>query len=298
MDYVAVHCDQEGLVWYRLPGQPPCCSGQRPDDFVDHFCLRVVHRVRLAGCPANAALALTLCALRRAGGCGPVEACALKHLDPSCPAALLLAADRVFQPASCGGWRVLSAADEAAYAVTARVAAGQPALDLLPGHPAWAAVSFPGAVDLHAVARVLAEVVDPRFFVLPDAPACRKSLWRYFGLDVREAGPALRGAGGVRGRRFRELVAAWAPATEAGRSLRCDFLRRLLLVEGQRAGGLRAAVVVGKRVLLFWLSVWADVCTPRPGGDALFVPELFFWDRGVATLYRSYAADLGAGPAA
>lgn len=245
-------------------------------------------RVRLLGARGNVPLALAL--HRR--GIGVELGYPGTHDWPACIAdgpGVVVAACAGGQfdslAASVGGWRPMTDADAVAYAMAARFDSGGDADDatmaLFATHPAYPALSFIPHLDLRRAARLVATILDPRWFVDPETPDRLSRLKCFLGL-VGDRPP------GSPGRRSRRALAtdAWksTPALPAAVKEPGYFLwRHWAACDGEHR---RADLKTSCLFLDYLKATWLDAAKQCP--DRLFVPGHFFGRDATAAAWRAH----------
>lgn len=255
-----VHND---LVWFATGSAPACCSQLGAEPFVQQH-ITAGDGVRLLGSAANAALAVSLF---RAGANVMLGGPALvrETSTPDDTLAAIWLASRSTDPLC--PWHRMQAMDFRAYTLTAAVKAGrEDLLSCLPSHPAWPAVSFVPDCDRLCCCRLLATMVDPRWFVHPHHPSRLTRLYAWLGLS-------LANMTGWQNHPVAALaIGAWWPQGQTepqGQGWRDeDFLARIYSSRRTHASGLLAAT---RRFIGLLTHVWNDSC-----GRTLFDPASFF----------------------
>lgn len=203
--------------------------------------------------------------------------------------ALPAAAD-VLPASSCGGPGVVTDPVHAAYVLAGRVqdAAAGDAIAALGQHPAWPAMRFVHAINADALARLLAEIVDPRYYIPPRKPD-QNRLAAYLGLQNEYVGPALgrptpvgcdaRVGGKIRLARL--VMDCWRHDGVSGDPLEpMRFVWRAYF-RATRLGEVAAARVASELFVKYLVATWTAAIYPA-ATDRLFVPSLFFDDPATA----------------
>jgi hypothetical protein len=288
-----VHTGPDGRVWVLDGDRRPEDSGLLPEAFaLDRAFDR--ERVRVLGLPGDVSLAVQLYALARTGRrTGTVEVASPLAVRGTrrraAPVSVLMDMRQWVVRPSVGGWTEFGAdhfvSFSLALATRRRAQAGEIA-ELLARHPAWGAVSLVPHLDGMALAHLIGQVLDPRFFVDPDEPDRLSKLEAFLGLDPKVAQTGGRTAGcNERYARYRLLLEAWkrddpGPA-EAGRNPAL-FVWRAYYAAG---GGPKGDLCAGRRLAHYLRHTWLDGLYPGRPHDPLFSPDMFF-DGGGAAWYR------------
>ena len=182
-----LHVD-EGVVWRAgIKGSPECCW-QPPGEYLYRLPGDPDMHVRMVGARANAGLIAGLYARQRAGQLGSLSLvtpliCSTAAMRRE-PDLVLHALQDVTLSPSQGGFHIADASDYAAYALAEAIdgqASWSIVASLLYAHPAWPALSFIRHVDEQACAHLLADVLDPRWFVNTMHPNRSAAMERYLG---------------------------------------------------------------------------------------------------------------------
>jgi hypothetical protein len=299
-----------GMVWMLDGAAAPVDTGMTPGQFVAQLDVRETRAIRLLGCRQNAALITLLRA--RFGDAAVIEVGRPGHVDwaalePEGPAAVLLAIHQIDADApSRGGWHRLGCGEAAAYAMADQLAHGRSVQECMPqleAHPAYPALSFITRLDESAVVRLVAAILDPRWFIDPNHPDRAGRLKSYLGLDSLVA----RGSTSRRDRR-QQVMAAWRSGepridpTAPG-----DFLWRYWGgCYWREQNHARADLATARHFLDFLRWSWLDALHPQRRAwqsrydQGLFVPEHYFKigpeagggpDYATAAAFRRHMAD-------
>lgn len=188
-------------------------------------------------------------------------------------------------PVSLGGWHEVTVHDAVAYGITAsKYARNEPeaALLLLQEHPVIKPLSFIIDLDWACLASLLADIVDPRWYVSCTHPNRTAQLRSYVGLRTELLikvlsgdSDRLTGTKAVVCERLKLLMGAWTGGNQQPPGVPDldepgNFLwRRLLEFPADPVRGwLRASSMF----LSFMQSVWLDAMSSQE----LFVPEYLF----------------------
>lgn len=272
----------DGEVWYLDGDRLPCRAKARWDEFAESPIRRNAERVRVVGVPANAPLVVRLYELKLRDELAGVEVCSplvcSAAADRQNPEKVLFNMRRWNLAGTVGGWHEVTRADYVAYAMVSLVRGGAPMdrlLAFLPEHPAAAALSF-ACHDAVAMVRMLAGIVDPRWFVDPEAPDRPAKLLTFLGLD-----PATeRTTGGRRSlhrNRNREVLSAWMSGPEVGQPAGYFKRFRQDLVDGGESEW-KADLRTSQRFAQFLRQTWMAALYPMPNAwaEPLFEAGKFF----------------------
>ena len=308
---------EHGMIWYLVGDGLPRASYKTVETFLDSDVLAAAESVRVVGSADNALLILALAARQKAGQLAAVEvvtplvcATAAERADP----AMVLYRMRQFVRApSLGGYHQVTDTDIAMYqlVVSMQQEGWTPETQkALMAHPVWYPLRFIPALNPQQCALLLAEIVDPRWYIDVYCPDRGAKLEAYLGLDPKtQAGVTIRRAKKTRRHKICSTVlACWkrphlydnvvdrfelagprpfANSNEAG--LRPgDFPWRVWgyvrgVGPGSRQpgrGGVLADLRASQRFVAFLRLVWLqemyrDAVLPEQGAP-LFRPDQFF----------------------
>lgn len=294
-EFLKVTVDDQGVVWCLSGDQMPRCSGLRVPQFLESSVLGPDVSVRMVGSAANAELLIDLFERKLRGGLHGLQVCsplccesAAERKDPE----LLLYSMRSFGlPPSLGGWHEFDIKDYYSYALASHfhraLAAGEYTRKLLGGHPVWPALSFIAGLDIDACARLLATVIDPRWYIDASGDPNRGSkLEQYLGLNPKTQANLDRGNSPQQSR-CRLVLACWKtedPKKPIGPRF---FLWRAWAARG---GGTKGDLVASKLFIAYLRQVWAQAVCNGPQASRLFVPEHFFVNADEVMAYREHMA--------
>jgi len=272
-----------GIVWYAVNGSVPYSAGCTIDQFIQGLGDRPVY-ARCLGDTWNTPLVVALYDYCQYRG-GRVEAVGPGRVGgpaetPAGAARTIYCMQQAARARGPAGWRIVTQGEYVTYAIAARLGChgfdGRVA-ELLEQHPAWRSLCFVHGLAIPAVAMLLAEIVDPRWFADADNPDRVSRLFAFLGLCPRIQQRVYSHGGGTckRARRCTVVLQAWSsfpPQPETGGS---TFLWRVReAVGGGALGDLRAS----QRFILFLYHSWlAGLYAGDKSIDgSLFDPELFF----------------------
>ncbi len=186
-----------------------------------------------------------------------------------------------------GGWHVMTALDYPTYAMADVFARSGPEVDrelledLFAAHPAGHALTFIPHLDRMKVCRLLATVLDPRWYIDPDRPNSVARLKIYLGLV-----PGRRGRSVMRSARRSLVSGSWRTTPGVPRKAGDPgyFLwRHFATCDGTPE---QAYLKTDFRFLAYLRSVWLDSLYPT--ASRLFVPEYFFRDVKTSDAWRAW----------
>lgn len=289
-ELVRLHADDSGRVWFGDGDRVAVDSGSDAATFLSSDVARVVagaSRVRVLGTRANAGLIVALHQHKaRAPGFRPkvqIGSPALLSTEGRRhePAAVL---QQLWHPGA-GMWHDMREADFCSYAIASELPESGPVPEVVRRtavyHPAWLALSFVRGLCVDSACRLLAEILDPRWYRHPNRPSRPGKLYAHLGLtpgNMRaylDEGPAGRHYG-----RAELVLRTWSHS-----SPHC-FLWRHTDLYAERARGLLRA---SQRLISFVREVWLYAVAP-PHPEVSFDPALFFHDDADALAFVRHRA--------
>lgn len=288
-DTLKVHTDNSGHVWYCDGVSAPRNSSQTADTFLRSAVVnRLSAQIRLLGAPQNAELIIELFLRRQKREIAHVQVASPRAAgspdEIADPITALLKMRSLQASASCGGWHSVTMADYAIYALLARFLRNDFVLDdtattYLHAHPVYKIAKFIPNIDDAALARLLATIIDPRWYVDTRMPERASKLELFLGLTPKIQQRVSRAKTILsKPREFRcaNVLQCWKTQTadmavvDAPR----EFLWRIWAAAGADApGDLRASQAFVRFLRLNWLEV---LDTRRGKKDGLFLPTRYF----------------------
>ena len=302
-----LHTGPDGLVWYGTDTLPFECTGRPAAEFrqdADSFDLGLdrAKAVRLLGVAANAALVVGLSRFHRNDPRRAAQeillGSPLVYPGPAgaCPEAVLQALWQPAAPVQAGGcWHRMGPQEYTTYAIVSELAAtgGHPsdmARRSLRYHPAWPALSFLAGLDEDAACRLVAAVIDPRWFRHPTRPARLSRLTAFLGLTPANMAAYVAGTpGGHNYARAVTVLDTWATGFKHSMEGPHGFLHRIAAAApaGEYHLGLLKA---SERFARFLTEVWTAETALSP--EVRFDPGLFFKRPDEAAAYAAHRAAL------
>lgn len=301
-DTLKLHLDDAGSIWLAA-GVSPAVQLECPAAGI----LRYLEEhypgppaLRILGTAANAGLILQAYALaRRRNGtlelAGPMLCSSPQDLAD--PPQVLYGMRACVLPSSLGGWHKATAADQATYRLIHRLHGPTdetPSCEsLLLEHPVWRELSFiPTLSQLPnraALVRLLAEIVDPRWYIDPEHPNRISRLTAYLGLTPAnqqrvEQAPREPPA---RVRRCALACAAWWTDAAQDRADPRNFLWRVYHSAG---GGTIGRLRASQKFIVFLRYVWMQSLAKAAHSRCidLFEPDMLFKHDDELAAYRTH----------
>ena len=289
-DALKVHVGDNGRVWFALGSHAAVETGLTPGQFVASH-PRTPSPVRVLGVRGNAFLIRELLKqpyIQLEIG-GPQISEAPPHLCD--PAVVLHSMRRCRLSPGMGGWHQATADDRTTYCLMAYLyehAWDELAQAMLHNHPAWRALGFIPHLNKHAVADLLNEIIDPRWYVDPAAPHRTARLTAYLGLT-----PAIMGAVwderryGQHGQRCRMVWDCWDVGDPGDTTVPGAFLWRIFEARKGMYGALRAS----QKFVIFLRHTWLQALarpTRYSGQGELFIPDMLFKTPVEVQAFKSY----------
>jgi hypothetical protein len=297
---VKVTVDGRGAVWYLDGEQMPFCSGSDANEFSADFRTQTASRFRVVAFPENIPLILALY-----NNCSRKEEFPLEVCSPLCcegadrqdPELLLYRMRGYGLPPSLGGWHRFGPLDLPSYLLARALhpgagAAGDADAGLvrlyMRAHPAAVSLRFPDHLDELQLARLIAMVIDPRWFVDPHEPDSPSKLEQYLGLTPKNADDAAKGDTSWRADRCRLVKRVWDNLRDPADPN--DHGPRRFVYRERRRGGAVWDLKASRLFVDYLRQTWtASVCA-GPQRGRLFVPEYFFPFADEAAAYREHCS--------
>lgn len=286
---IKLHTAADGHIWYSKGISAPKNSEQ----IVDSFLLSPVTNgmglvFRILGVKQNAELICALYLRHYKGEVRAIELAGPNILDfreeINDPASVLLRMRSALVSSACGGWHQLTMHDYPTYAMLARMMRTNFVFDdtteaYFNLHPAQKSLSFIPTLSPEAAAKMLINVIDPRWYIDRQRPDRLKKLELFMGLT-----PSVQSKVSNKKyllRKSRELRCAsvldtWKtkPYEEIDIENPANFLYRIWHANG---GGTKGDLRASQAFLRYVNDNWLAGLEKRSGvKDGLFAPNLFF----------------------
>ena len=307
-----------GRVWESDGHGAPHDTLMKVTDYCRREAWRSADVVRLLGSPENVELILSLWEARQRGELADVQLASpvLCHdrgerRDPN---TVFLRMRSSYLPPSCGGWHSMSPLDYASYALAAalRASEGRYTVEVrncLWAHPVWPAARFPRFISRPALATLLGELLDPRWYIDPDRPNGTRRLLGFLGLNPRtQAGVMSLGRPNPMHDRCKLVHRCWSrPPLHIGLTYRQDWRPAEASQPGLAIGDdprdflwricySRKDPVIGhvrasQQFAIFLQQTWLQSLSQASSqAHEVFVPEHYFrWSSESAAFRRHFA---------
>lgn len=298
-----LHTAPDGEIWLADGTRAPRPSGMQLDRFMDSGVWRQPVRViRVLGLSYNAPLLTALFPwqsrhhIERLELAGPLVCTTVdERRDPE---VALFRMRQCLLPSALGGWHIMTDRDYASYSLVTRLQttgdwADESALSILMHHPAWYDLTFIRGLNPRMVARLLARIIDPRWFVDTRRPLRIARLENYLGLapSVQRVASSPTTSLNFAGENCRLVLQSWRSADPPGRGeleIPENFLWRIWFAAGQ---GVRGDLRASQAFVCFLRHTWLAALCVRPGSqDGLFNPDVIFNNEAELSAYRDHAA--------
>lgn len=218
------------------------------------------------------------------------------------PAMVLQHMQQLVCSPSMGGWHEVSEPEYRAYCLTAAVETMETDPDfgdrlrlLIADHPTWRALSFLPIREMFSTARMLSEIIDPRWYADHQHPNRKSKLLIFMGLTPKIVDDVLseRSITTPAMLRAQWLIESWAgsiPLESPPKHWLHEpnkFLYRTCL---QKGGGSTGVLRASQRYLNFLREIWLDSLQGTHQHDPLFEPTLFFETPAECRAFKMHCA--------
>jgi len=278
---IKLQCDAAGMVWLADGMSVP---SQCTDNFYNIFEAlpeREQYRFRLLGLKENADLIVWLFNAAVSRDDITIELATprlCQAAERQCPEVAIFRMRQCTWPSSLGGWHAVTLAEYFAYCLAAELQRSDvytATVDVLfKQHPAYHDLAFIDTLYAPAAARVVAEILDPRWFINLAHPYRVSALKNFMGISPQYCGKA--NANTVKGRRFQLVKQAWKGGGIApqGTDRPGDFLwRRQVNAKSKRAAELQGA---GDFIAYLSRTWHTQLLVNSPQKVELFIPDQLF----------------------
>lgn len=283
-----LHVDEDKKIWLSENNQMPVmCAG-------DYYSLepklfREDSVVKLIASTDNIPLILSLYNKKLKGDIQSLQICSpiIAH-NKKTEIAMMDTCHWKGWPASLGGWHEFSEDDYPSYylanyfATNSKLATLGVFDEVLKAHPAWKGLSFISHLNMDKCARLLATILDPRWFIDIKEPDKNSRIENFLGLkpSILSKTKSLSNSQSRQIRNCRLVLESWKmgrPTSDSEYNQPDNFLWRIHALEGCNE---KADIRVSQVFITFLKAVWLDAiyCKSKTSlyMDRLFVPMYFF----------------------
>ena len=296
-DALKLTVDDTGIVWYLHGEGMPHCSDLSDWDFLQSPILQNVKQVRMVGSSNNAELLHKLYELKLKQELNSLQVCSPMCCDiadnRNDPGVVLFKMRNYKLAPSLGGWHEFGRGDFPSYLLAAYYKRHNKAADYTKqatlSHVAWPALSFIENLNIEAVGKLFAALIDPRWFVDVADIDSGVRLQQFLGLNPRSVSATESSVKDPRVERCQLVLSCWkttpdgsiTPATSIPR----NFLWRLWANTG---GGCRGDLAASKFFVEFLRLTWTKAVCCTVQANHLFVPKFFFDQKDEIEAYEEY----------
>jgi hypothetical protein len=296
-----LHIAPDGFVWYSKGIGPAYNSSKTVDTFLLSSVLSGLGLyIRILGTARNAELIAALYLRHNKGEVRRIEVAGPNTLqnpqDVDDPRAVLRQLRQIALSPAAGGWHQLTMTDYPTYALLARMTRSNFVFDsaaetYLRLHPVHKALTFIPTVSMPAAAKLLVDIVDPRWYVDRRLPERTAKLELFLGLTPQIQNVVSNTDNILTKRReFRcqDVLNTWKTLSADEVDMRApeNFLYRVYAFHsGGPKGDLRASQAFVRYLRYNWLAALENRAGVK---DGLFAPDLFFKMPGEVETYKQH----------
>ena len=295
-----VQLSADGRVWYADGMETPTVSADDHARFTSTLSHRSIQHIRVLGTPENAQLIVDIyqkcCSPRRVGRLEVASPMICSKVSERSDPTISLYRMRQCQLSpSLGGWHQVDELDYPSYAIAAQFAKNEDYGDhvrkLLLTHPAYHDLSFLPTLGQEAAARLIAIILDPRWFVDFRSPDRLSRLKTYLGLTPRHMLQVTNGTGKCdRAKRCAIALQAWqgnVNQSEIDYTAPGNFLWRRWKSSG---GGFRGNLRATQTFVTYFIRTWQQQLLSKSRQQLeMFIPDNLLRGAEVAA-YKVHAA--------
>jgi hypothetical protein len=294
-DALKLAVDDRGVVWYLNGEGMPHPSNLSDWDFLQSPVLQDAKQVRMVGSANNAELINHLYELKLKNELESLQVCSPMCCDiaedRSDPSVLLFKMRNFNLAASLGGWHEFGRKDYPGYLLSAYYRRQKSASDYTRqathSHVAWPAISFIENINIDAFSKLLAILLDPRWFVDMSESASNERLEQYLGLNPRTISAEADSDPKVS--RCQLVLDCWKTTPASGVTPATSIPRNFLWrVWAERGGGVRGDLAASRLFVSFLQATWTKSMCTLSQASRLFVPRYFFPTKEEADAYAEY----------
>lgn len=282
-----LHVANSGDVWFINRDGPPTNSGQNVIQFMFNPVLNLPFNKRLVGTKNNAHLLLALFKRRMDTNEGAIEICSplvcRSVEEREDPRIVLYNMRQSTDAASMGGWHVFDKDDYIIYALVSHIQKVNKIDDharrLMKNHPIWSVLSFIPYLNIDNCCRLLATIIDPRWYINKAYPNRSAKLRSYLGLTPEIMRKVLNKSTGNRYlSRCSLVVDTWYKKDDKDFVDRPEgFLWRILTKQTEDRGPVIGMLRASQAFIDLLRLTWTALANRRMHQqEPLFISEYFF----------------------
>lgn len=284
-DALKLTVDDAGTVWYLIGEGMPHCSNCSDWDFLNSSTLQDAKQVRMVGSHNNAELLHKLYELKLKDELESLQVCSPMCCDVAedrgDPSVVLFRMRNYSLASSLGGWHEFGRVDFPSYLLASYYKQHKKASDYTQqatlSHPAWPAISFIENINVEAFGKLLATLIDPRWFVdLVDIDNGVR-LERYLGMNPRDISTEDSNGKDPVVDRCQLVLNCWKTVPSESITLATSIPRNFLWrIWAGQGGGFRGDLAASRLFVEFLRLTWTKAVCISVQANRLFVPKYFF----------------------
>lgn len=294
-----LYIDMDGIVWTLRGNQLPFSTDKNLLQFLLSFDMLSNRHIRIIGNANNAQLLLALYLKHIQIPNSYIEICSplicASRKERLNPVNALYAMRNCDSAASLGGWHKMVANDYFNYALISHLqkvnTVDDHAISLLKSHTVWPTLSFIPHLNLTACCKLIATIVDPRWFIDVDNPSRGAKLKKYLGLDKSNI---ISLSENRFSSAYNDKCVLVYNSWNGNKSLKdidnpSNFLWRIFKhvssKHGPIIGALRASQTFIDFIRLTWLALLPNTQKQK---ETLFIPRYFFKNNDEISVFREH----------
>jgi hypothetical protein len=287
--------DTQGIVWYIQENGLPTNAKCGVDCFLEtSSVLQSADYVRVIGIPNHAGLIHKLYEKKLKQEFAVLQVgtpmCCVSADDRRDPELFLYYMRKLDRPPSLGGWHDFDLRDLSSYLLADHhFLSDEPANSLhVRCHPAWPALSFVDGLNEAAVAKMLAAIVDPRWFIDGNAPDKLDRYEDFLQLNTKSIGQAAHQDATWRSNRSKMVLQCWKNLIFKSGQKMINPRHFVFRAWADKGGGHKGELEGCKTFARFLWAVWTQAMYIGPRSDRLFIPEHFFSRPDEVLAYKTH----------
>jgi hypothetical protein len=291
---------EDKKVWFANSNGPPTDADCLIGEFMHRPLMLSARHIRLIGSAQNSKLIVQLYQKILNKELGKLEICSPMVcetvVERNDPTTALISMRNWNWPASLGGWHEVTADDYNTHLLIQELKVNKlkpvdTCLRILKNHLTWPTLEYVQNIDQHACALLLANIIDPRWFIDLSEPDSSSKLKAYLGLNPKTQG-YVNGLSGyphnINADRCRLVMKAWKTQNTEPKDIHHprNFLWKTWVEHGR---GATADLRTSQRFIAFLRHTWLNlIYDKKPFGEDLFLPEYFFKTKEEINFYKQY----------